>query len=196
MRRVILSLILLAASLVLTAPAYASDPTDHLNRAAAYWGAAPVCEAIEFVHDPGMRWADAYAEGCRITVTDAYLASPRIDQCRLIVHEWGHLLGHGHDFTADPAQVMPYRYRPDGGVYVNLAPACEATSVAASYITMLAEARARYRRWVRAHNRAWVLRDRCVDRGVRFRRGETRRHLRLRRARARAACHARFPLPR
>jgi hypothetical protein len=119
----LLFLAVMAASLMLPAAARADhgpivmDETlgRYMEIAAGYWGAEPDCPGARGeptgVHavlfdDPDPRVA-AMAElgGCRIWLDrDMWPGPADEERCNVLVHEWGHLLGHGH--STDSSDLM------------------------------------------------------------------------------------------
>jgi hypothetical protein len=90
--------------------------------ARATWGTEPACpegvrlDRAQRLPDAGL-WAAAEMPGCHIsldpdfypapalwTATDAGRAQWAEQMCNVVVHEWGHLLGHAH--AADAHDVM------------------------------------------------------------------------------------------
>jgi hypothetical protein len=93
-----------------------------LDIARATWGAAPDCaqgvliDRAERLPGPGI-WAAAEMPGCHISLDPDFYPAPAAlrataadrrsweeQMCNVVVHEWGHLLGHDH--SSDPHHVM------------------------------------------------------------------------------------------
>jgi len=99
----------------------------YMQIAAGFWGQTPHCtgpngESIApyaiFGVDPDPRVA-AWAEspGCRIWLQRGQWPAPANEQqCDVIVHEWGHLLGYDH--SPDPGNIMY------GGAVPPVVPGC------------------------------------------------------------------------
>lgn len=114
MRRLVAA-VLLAALTVLSLTPSANAQADveiraDFGRAAAYWNASPACSnGVEIVHDNAFVAPNAArAAGCTIWVSDWFLAASAPRRCAVIVHEWGHLLGHlvHEPLPDDPLGVM------------------------------------------------------------------------------------------
>lgn len=110
-------------ALVLVGPAAASTPNTRFDvgpdvtnnsriradliRAGRHWKAAPKCPVtVGVMDDDGDTYARAQLGGCRIWIDkgwwDSLMAQPRL-LCNVIVHEYGHLLGHMHNH---PRKIM------------------------------------------------------------------------------------------
>jgi hypothetical protein len=123
-----------AVALALAAPAAAQAETTFLDDdlgtyfgiAHAYWG-GPIPTCVENgvltvpVHavlyddpDPSVA-ARAEQPGCRIWLDRGkWRRMGRAEACMVVVHEWGHLLGHGH--SEDPSDLMAeFPVRPPSG---------------------------------------------------------------------------------
>lgn len=112
-----------AQSPALDAPTFtvgSYEPAEEagLDAAVTYWRGAinPKCAAGPvIVHDPVFvgKWA-ALGEhgGCRIYVGSRYMDSGPLERCHLLVHEYGHLVGHDDNVdygdVEDPERVMVY----------------------------------------------------------------------------------------
>jgi hypothetical protein len=128
--------------------------TRYLQVAERHWGVpaptctgehgAPVGVIVALYNDPDPDVvAAAEQPGCRIWLDRDFWPRPASKRdCVTIVHEWGHLLGHGH--ANDPNSLM-FTY-PTGG-----APGCEFVNrrVRAHARERLARKRARARRMAR-----------------------------------------------
>jgi hypothetical protein len=110
------------AFMALTAPPAASD----LRLAEQYWGAEACGGNVAIIFSPDTldtgEWGRAGA--CALYVGHTYMAAEPVERCAVEVHEYGHLLGHDHDYAADPEGVMLYRDGPDGR-YIATAGICE-----------------------------------------------------------------------
>lgn len=115
---------LAAAALVFAAPATAGEGTTFLDDdlgtyfgiAHAYWG-GPIPSCVENgvttvpVHavlyddpDPAVA-ARSEQPGCQVWLDRRHWRTMgRAEACVIVVHEWGHLLGHGH--SGDPSDLM------------------------------------------------------------------------------------------
>jgi len=166
--------ILAAAALALgVAPAASAAPTvdtplvrASLALAQAHWGAAPTCPVhVTLEVWPGARAEDAGAwsesPSCQFegdtanmllspTEWPGYYARRPVDGCRLIAHEWGHLLSPAYDNHTDSGLM-----RADTGTGAD-APLCEA------FRDRWSERQAdRFERlYQRARERTWKLEDR------------------------------------
>jgi hypothetical protein len=118
------ALVAIAAALALPAPALADHGPAFLDDRLAtfmgiaqdHWGGpAPTCTAngttVIGVHavlydDPEPDVAGrADQPGCRLSLDRSHWRSMgRVEACTIVVHEWGHLLGHEH--VADPLDLM------------------------------------------------------------------------------------------
>jgi hypothetical protein len=90
-----------------------------LKLAAHYWGESPLCPAgvhLLMMTAPGSVGAQAESIiGCVIYLNRStpYYTNTAQDMCKLMVHEWGHLLGKTHSRTGsrdimDPSHTMYY----------------------------------------------------------------------------------------
>lgn len=91
-----------------------------LVRAARYWRAKPGCPVtVGVMDDDGDTFARADRGGCRIWIDrgwwDSLRAQPRL-LCNVVVHEYGHLLGHGHDHRRRIMRPVD----PDGARWVRV----------------------------------------------------------------------------
>lgn len=98
-----------------------------LNVARATWGQSPECpegvriDRAERLAGAGT-WAAAELPGCHISLDPDFYPAPAawaatargrrqwaVQMCNVVVHEWGHLLGHGHSSDAHDlmAPVVP-----------------------------------------------------------------------------------------
>jgi hypothetical protein len=118
------ALLLTVVALTLPAPAFADHGVPFLDdRLATYMGIAqdhwggpvPTCVAngttliavhADLYDDPEPDVAARSDQpGCRISIDRSHWRSMRaVEACTIIVHEWGHLLGHGH--SEDPLDLM------------------------------------------------------------------------------------------
>jgi hypothetical protein len=98
---------------------------------------------LEYDDDPGARaWARTFAEECRIEFNLGVWLSPAWRRavydwpwlCTLVVHEYGHLAGHGH--VDDPNHIMH-------ATIERIAPECEHAPVAERALVSARPAKAR-----------------------------------------------------
>jgi hypothetical protein len=115
---------LAAAALAFATPASAGQGTTFLDDdlgtyfgiAHAYWGGqipscvengvtiVPVGAVLYDDPDPSVA-ARAEQPGCRLWLDRRHWRTMgRAEACMVVVHEWGHLLGHGH--SSDPSELM------------------------------------------------------------------------------------------
>jgi hypothetical protein len=105
--------------------------------ARATWGAEPACpegvrlDRAQRLPDAGL-WAAAEMPGCHISLDPDFYPAPALwtataagraqwgeQMCNVVVHEWGHLLGHAH--VDDPHDLM-------AAVVPRVVPACRAAA--------------------------------------------------------------------
>lgn len=76
--------------------------TDLLGSAAAVWdGRYPACPGgvqVHIMHEDGPVAARAQQPGCRMWINAAQITAdpPAAVKCKVLAHEWGHLLGNPH----------------------------------------------------------------------------------------------------
>ena len=102
----------LAALVVLVLPSAAqADGSFYSHAARAYWGGNPPCgdPVINYWVWGGLA---GYSQPCQIWVNSAAFSSwPAGRACMIVLHEWGHLRGHGDDYW-NSGSVMYYRTDP------------------------------------------------------------------------------------
>lgn len=90
----------------------APNIVEALDHARSYWQAAPACPAgisVSTFDDPDPNvLARGEQPGCRIWLDRSWLATSPSQPviCTVITHEYGHLIGYGHDHI-DSEHVMP-----------------------------------------------------------------------------------------
>lgn len=150
----------IAVLLLVVAPtasaAVDAETQANFDRAAAYWNASPNCPlGVDLRYDQAaVGNNNARVAWCAIFVGDLYAAETPAARCQTIVHEWGHLTGHGHiaGLPDDPVGVM---------VSYALPPACAAlettVEVAEPPVTEVARDDVAAAAWA-AFDAAYVLR--------------------------------------
>jgi hypothetical protein len=109
------ALITIALLAVMAAPGQAWQPSDNAymhkyeQAAIGLWGSAPDCPSVEYIWLEADPWGEHGVRGraadCRMWLMDwDRLKGDRWARregfawnCFLVLHEWGHLLGHDHD---------------------------------------------------------------------------------------------------
>lgn len=153
-------LLALIAAMLVAPAARADSPGDPavvleadiaygLDRAAAYWGGAPACQdGVQIVYAPAIVGnsglvAETFRDrpSCRIFRGDSFTQNMgRLERCKNLAHEWGHLLGHDHSPAGDPDNIMVYNYDESGGTGINTASTCYLASVPVTAAEMVAAA--------------------------------------------------------
>jgi len=115
-----------------TPPAASARPFNEAEQTSyqiglSHWGVAAPCNNVQLEVVPATAMGDAGAAGeawwCAIRLRDTYVDDPRWtyqQKCQTVVHEVGHLLGHGH--TDEPGNIMS----PSGDATV---PGCHAEAL-------------------------------------------------------------------